>query len=236
MTKRIGLALLLLAIGCGDDTSASGGAGAGGANAGGSGNEGGAGAAVDGGGGSDGGAPPEDKAALCDDTFGEELTDAFGRIDGTVLAVVRPADTQCPTVNDDHVVLEITMHGATYRAVVNIVSDSGDPDVRFLAMEHDMPGPPFEEGWHTGGFVDYVTDFGVHAGAPFEAVPMMELADRIADEITIGQKISVFSESDGGSSSHKIHRNDGSTDGAIILDPETSSPRVLLFHFDEQQF
>ncbi len=236
MRGWLGLALLLAAIGCGDDATApgGGGAGAGGESAGGASSEGGA--ASGGGGSAQGGAPPEDKAALCDDTFGDELTNAFGRIDGTVLAVVRPEDTQCPTVNDDHVVLEITMHGATYRAVVNILSTSADPDVRFLAFDHAMPGPPFEEGWHTGGFVDYVSDFGVHSGAPFEPVPMAALADRIADEITIGQKISVFSESDGGSSSHKIHRNGGTTDGAIILDPDGPSPRALLFHFDDQQF
>src|SRR5262245_41579858 len=37
-----------------------------------------------------------DKAAQCADQFGAALTDSYGRVDGTVLALVDPSDTQCP--------------------------------------------------------------------------------------------------------------------------------------------
>lgn len=235
------MAALAIANGCGDDTSDS--SDGGGGNGAGGGSEGGAGAggmAPEGGGGDgDGGAggqPAEDKAALCDSEFGEELTAAYGRLDGTVLAVVRPVDTQCPLFNDDHVVLEVTMNGATYRAVINILSTFGDPDVRLLVTEHELPGEPWSEGWHTGVNLDYVVDLGAHNGPPFEPVEMMALADRIADEITIGQKVSIFSESSGGSSSHKIHRNGGNRDGALVLDADGPAPKMLLFHFANQQF
>lgn len=191
------------------------------------------GAAATGGG---GGAAAIDKAALCDDMFGDALTSSFGRLDGTVLAVVRPADTQCPLVNDDHVVLEVTMNGATYRVVINIQSSFGDPDVRYLELDHALPGQSWSEGWHTGVSLDYVADFGVHTGPPFEAVPLAELADRVADAITIGEHVSVFSESSGGASSHKVHRNQGTTDGAIVLRPDGPSPKALLFHFENQTF
>ena len=221
---------MISSVGCGDsgDTTTTSSATTGGGGSGGAG-----GATTDGGGGTGG---MVDKASGCVGTFGTALTDAFGRIDGTVLAVVKPSDTQCPMVNDDHVVLEITMEGAVYRAVINVQSTIGDPDVRFLALDHALPGLGWQEGWHTGLTLDYIGDFGVHAGPPFEAIPLAELSDRIADEITIGEQVSVFCQSSGGPSSHEIHRNDGVVDGAIVLHPSDPSPKALLFHFGDQTF
>jgi hypothetical protein len=176
-----------------------------------------------------------DKAANCTGTFGSALTSSFGRIDGTVLAVVKPSDTQCPMPNNDHVILEVTMGGAVYRMVVNVQSSFGNPDVFFLKAPHTMPAPAWSDGWHTGLKLDFVKDFGVHAG-DFKPIALAPLSDTIADAITIGQKISVYAESSGGASAHKIHRNDGLTDGAIVLDPDAKSPTVMLFHFGEQMF
>lgn len=226
----------LLLVACGDDSAPQGGSGSGGEAAGGAGGELATGGTSASGGGDAGGGPAIDKAAACDDMFGDALTASFGRLDGTVLAVVRPVDTQCPLVNDDHVVLEVTMNGATYRVVINIQSSFGDPDVRYLELDHALPGQSWSEGWHTGVSLDYVADFGVHAGPPFEAVPLAELADRVTDAITIGEHVSVFSESSGGASSHKVHRNQGSTDGAIVLHPDGPAPKALLFHFENQTF
>ena len=226
------MGFLILVAACGDTGTStdgttgatSGSGGAGGAGTGG---------AADGSGGSGGAI---DKAAGCVDTFGTALTDAFGRIDGTVVAVVKTTDTQCPLFNDDHVVLEVAMQGAVYRAVINVQSTVGDPDVRFLALDHAMPEPAWQEGWHTGLTLDYVADFGVHAGPPFEPLSLSALEDRIADEITIGEPVSVYCQSSGGPSSHQIHRNDGVVDGAILLDPSGPSPKALLFHFQDQSF
>ena len=183
--------------------------------------------------GSGGGAPS--KSAACASTFGTELTSAFGRLDGVVTAVVKPIDQQCPGVNGDHVVIEAKMNGATYRLVINIKSDIGDPDVLYLALDHALPPPAWSEGWHTGFKSDYVATFGVHVG-DFKAHPLAELADIVADAIPLGQKISVYAESSGGASAHKVHRNTGVTDGAIVLDPEGALPNVLLFHFANQSF
>jgi hypothetical protein len=224
--------VLLSLAACGDSgtsadtttSSSTGGGGTGGAGTGG---------AVSGSGGAGGSV---DKAAGCVGTFGTALTNDFGRIDGTVLAVVKPTDTQCPMFNDDHVVLEVTMQGSVYRAVINVQSTFGDPNVRFLALDHALPGLGWQEGWHTGLTLDYVADFGVHAGPPFEPLSLTDLSDRIADEITIGEQVSVFCQSSGGPSSHEIHRNDGIVDGAIVLDPNGAAPKALLFHFGDQQF
>lgn len=185
--------------------------------------------------GGEGGAPPIDKAKDCASTFGDALTDSFGRVDGTVLAVVKPTDTECPLPNDDHVILQVTMNGAVYRMVINVLSNGADPDVRFQELDHPMVGGPWSEGWHTDAALDYTGDLGLHSGVGFEPVPMAQLSDRIADEITLGAKVSVFCTSSGGASSHLIHRNGQQHDGAIVLDPDTN-PRWLVFHFSNQGF
>ncbi len=66
-----------------------------------------------------------DKAKNCTGTFGTALTNAFGRLDGKVLAVVQPKDQQCPRPNNDHVVLEVTSQGAAYRIVINVQNANG---------------------------------------------------------------------------------------------------------------
>lgn len=187
-------------------------------------------------GGADGGTTV-DKAAACASMFGDALTNAFGRADGTVLAVVQPEDTQCPLPNNDHVILQITMNGAAYRMVINIESSFGDPNVRYLEMEHALPAPAWAEGWHTGLTLDYVNDLGLHTtSSGFTPHPLAELSGIVTDAITIGQKVSVYTTSSGGSSAHKIHRNEGKTDGAIVLDPDSAHPKMLLFHFANQTF
>jgi hypothetical protein len=54
-----------------------------------------------------------DKAATCASSFGNALTAAFGRLDGTVRAVVPPAHPTCPRPNSDHLILEVDSGGAT---------------------------------------------------------------------------------------------------------------------------
>lgn len=233
--------LLLPACGGGEDTTASGGSTTtstpqtGGGGAGGSG---GAGGGTGGTGGTSTTTEPVDKAADCvdsEDDLGTSLTSAFGRLDGTVLAVVKPTDTECYLPNDDHVVLQVLWNGEAYRMVINVQSSFGDPDVYYLVHE-GTPAMTWEEGWHPGVTFDYAADLGIHTGV-FKKHPMLELSDLIADEITLGQQVSVFATSDGyPSSAHKIHRNGGGEDGAIVLDPTSATPRVLLFHFANQSF
>lgn len=182
-----------------------------------------------------GGAAPVDKAKDCAATFGSALTNAFGRVDGTVLAVVKPTDTQCPMPNNDHVILEVTMQGAVYRMVINVLSTGVDPDVRFLELDHAMVGTAWSEGWHTDAALDYAGDLGLHSGFDFAPVPFGKLVDRVTDDITLGEKVSVFCTSSGGASSHLIHRNGQKHDGAIVLHPDTN-PRWLVFHFADQSF
>jgi hypothetical protein len=185
----------------------------------------------------------ESKAAHCAAQFGSELTNAFGRLDGTVLAVVRPVDTQCPMPNSDHIVVQILMHGAAYRIVVNVVSDGRngtDTRLRYAEVEHALVDEAWSEGWHPGSTLDYPTSLGVHNDRFTPTLPD-DLIARVTDRITVGARISAFATSSGGSradSAHLVHRNDSNgahdVDGALVLAPSSSAPLFLLFHFDGQ--
>lgn len=175
-----------------------------------------------------------DKAAACVDTFGDALTNSFGRLDGTLIAIVAPDDTQCTMYNSDHMVLEIAMNGAVYRAVVNVISDrDGDQRVRLFEKSLAM-ATPFAEGWHPDVTFDY-DDLGVH-NAEFEPLEMTPLVERLSAPLTIGAPIAVYTTSSGGGSSHLVHRNKRNADGAIVVDPTSATPRHLLLAFFTQSF
>jgi hypothetical protein len=173
---------------------------------------------------------------VCADTFGNSLTAGFGRIDGVVYAVQKPSDKQCTMPNDDHVIVQVLMNGAVYRLVTNVQSTSGDPKVRFTTLAHALPAPVWTEGWHEGVTLDYPTDLGAH-NADFTPYVMNDLVGKIAAEVHVGAKVSIYGESGDGrpESAHNIHRTSNGHDGAIVVDP-TGSPEFLLFHFDEQVF
>lgn len=177
-----------------------------------------------------------DKAAMCASTFGTALTASFGRIDGTVVAVVPPTNMTCAMPNGTHVVVQVKMGGDVYRMVVNVQSDRGtDLDVRTQTIDHALIGVPWSEGWHTGSGVDYATALGVHSTSGFVPVKMDALVTKITDAIEVGAPISVYATSSGGASAHLVHRNGGGSDGAIVLDPK-GSPKWMLFHFADQTF
>ena len=178
-----------------------------------------------------------DKSAGCASTFGAELTNAFGRVDGTVLAILAPGNQTCAMPNSTHVVLEVMMNGAAYRMVVNVLSTSNQPDVFLGATDAALAGPAWSEGWHPGVQLDYVITLGVTKAMFTQSVQAVAVA-RVTDAITIGAHISVYATSSGGTqaaSTHLIHRNLTNQDGAIVLNPETA-PHYLLTAFPEQSF
>ena len=178
-----------------------------------------------------------DKAAACADTFGSALTNAFGRLDGTVLAIVPPGNQTCAMPNSTHVVLQVTMGGSAYRMVVNVLSTSSDPHVWLGELDAPLAGPAWSEGWHTGVQLDYVSTLGVTKGSFVEADEAAAVA-RLEDAVTLGAHVSVYATSSGGAqaaSAHLIHRNSPNADGAIVLDPDTA-PHYLLTAFPEQTF
>jgi hypothetical protein len=188
--------------------------------------------------GSDAGFPDAgNKADGCASTFGAVFTNAFGRADGVVTAVVPPA-WMCPLPNGDHVVIQVSIDGGIQRLVVNVKSDFGSPDIRMRSMRAPLPAPAYEEGWHPGLTLDY-TSYGIHSDAGWDIVNLETAASRIYDAVTVGAPLSVYATSSGGTyaaSAHLIHRNTAMHDGAIVLDPTSAQPTWLLFSFQNQSF
>lgn len=181
---------------------------------------------------------PYPKALPCAATFGSSLTNAFGRLDGTVRAVVPPDFPGCPQPNGTHLVLQVDMGGQAYRMVTNVLSTMGDPRVFFRTLDAPLAGPAWADGWHPGYTLDYVTDLHVTSDS-FTPTEMAPLVEQITAPIELGAKISVFATSTGGSNSgnaHLVHRNFTNADGAIVIGPDNATPTYLLFRFDEQIF
>jgi hypothetical protein len=184
------------------------------------------------------------KAALCAAKFGAELTAAFGRLDGTILAVVGPSDTQCTLPNSDHLVVQVLMHGAVYRVVVNVLSDGRngtDTKLRYLEVHRPLAGDPWTEGWHPGAALDYPGTLQVHMDAGFTPLAMNDLVAAVTDKLRIGTHVSAYSTSSGGAtaaSSHLVHRNNPppNSDGALVIGPDSADPVYLLFFFDGVSF
>jgi hypothetical protein len=172
-----------------------------------------------------------DKAARCTGTFGSSLTAPYGRLDGTVLAVVPPAHPTCPRPNSDHLVLEVTSGGSAYRMVVNVQSSGVDPRVGYA--EKSAPLSAWADGWHPAA-LDYVSNLGLHQG-DFVPKTLAELTSLVSERLALDGRVSVFASTSGGDSAHLIHRSLTDQDGAIVVDP-TGSPLYLLFAFADQVF
>jgi len=179
-------------------------------------------------------ANPNDKSANCASTFGTALTNAFGRLDGTILAVVAPGNNTCAMPNATHVVLQVTTNGAAYRMVINVLSTSSDPHVWLGETDAPLASAPWAEGWHAGEQLDYVTTLGVTKTSFVEA-NQLEAVRRLDEAFVIGAHVSVYATSSGGASAHLVHRNLTNQDGAVVVDPETA-PHYLLSAFPQQQF
>jgi hypothetical protein len=176
-------------------------------------------------------------AAACASEFGSALTDSFGRLDGTLLAIVPPGDNDCAQPNSTHVTVQVTMGGAVYRMVVNVLSDSDQPGVYLDELDAPLAGPAWSDGWHTDAPLDYVTTLAV-TKSEFALADEGSAVARIEQALVLGQHISVFATSSGGSdaaSAHLVHRNATNMDGAIVLAPD-SAPHYLLTAFEEQTF
>lgn len=164
---------------------------------------------------------------------GDELVTGFGRIDGTLVGIARPQDRSCAQSNATHVAIEIEMHGQNYVMQVNVQSDSGSPDVFFAEKKMAMPGDAWSEGWHGTDTLSYQDDLGAHS-EDFTSYDNATLTQKIVDRLTIGKKISVYATAYGPNGGHDVHKEYGyTTDGAIVIDPESAAAEVLMFRFDD---
>ena len=167
-------------------------------------------------------------------SFGDQLTEGFGRIDGVISAIQMPNDQTCSMPNRDHLILQVLMNGAVYRMVVNT-------DVKVLEVEHALPAPAFAEGWHTGVGLDYAKDLGAASATFTDPGDMTATVQKtLGAGLAVGDHVSVYATSGAGrpESAHLVHRNDSpaNTDGAIVVSPDGASPKFVLFAFDDQTF
>lgn len=56
--------------------------------------------------------------------------------------------------------------------------------------------------------------------------------------LKVGDVVSVYATSGDGrpESAHLVHRNENETDRAIVVRPDSASPKFVLFAFDDQIF
>lgn len=177
----------------------------------------------------------QDKAAACASTFGTAIQPGFGRLDGTIRAIVPPGHPTCAMPNGDHAVVQVDANGATYRMVLNVQSDDMIPDrnVRIASVSAPLPGPPFAEGW-TATPLDYALTLDQHSPS-FVPHDQADLVALVTAQLELGAKVSVYGSTSGGASAHDLHRHLMNQDGALVLHP-TGSPQLLLFAFSNQTF
>lgn len=184
-------------------------------------------------------APP--KAVPCATAFGSGVAAGFGRIDGTVLAIVPPGDDDCTEPNSTHLVVQVAIADGAYRMVVDVLSNQGSPDVLFDELDAPLAGPAWSEGWHQPVAVDYPSTLGIHSTA-FTAMHQADLVNQLTGELALGAHVSIYATATTSEphSPHLVHRNasPASTDGAIVVgaDATDGAPHWMLMRFDEDTF
>jgi len=178
---------------------------------------------------------PLDKSGGCVDSFGNTLTDGFGRLDGTIVAVLAPGNMTCAKPNATHIVIEIRANGVVNRIVATTISTVGNPVMALAERDAALVGPTWQEGWHTGIDFDFVTTMGLHR-LDFTPTEQDAVVYAVTDALQIGAHVSVFGTSENApDSAHLIHRNLPDQDGAIVISPETA-PHYMMLRFDNQLF
>lgn len=165
--------------------------------------------------------------------LGDALTTSFGRLDGILVAIVPPADGGGCQADLDHLHLQIRMNGDIYDVAVN-VGENGIDDVHSTTRELVMPGPAWQEGWHTVVSANYVT-----LGLKSTDLPLKtsaQLVTEMMSDLDDANHISVFATGYGPDGAHLVHRNGQSRDGLIVTQPLSRPAHVRMFAFDSQTF
>lgn len=171
----------------------------------------------------------------CTDNFGDGLTSTHGRLDGILVAVVPPGESQC-NGDDDHLHLQVRADDQIYDVAVNVRSAvAGDPDVQFLTTPGQVISQPWTEGWHPDFKLDYAISLDVQAD-DFTPYTLNVLTQKVEAALSDANHVSIYGTGYGADGMHKIHRDGYGRDGAIVLDPLSGDSRYLLFRFASQTF
>jgi len=163
---------------------------------------------------------------------GTAINTYHGRLDGYLAYVVPQGGPSSCNGDDSHVHLQVRMNGNIYDVAVDIGKTPGDA----LLYEADMPLPmgPWSEGWHDVG-LSY-PQLGVHSTMFTSEVPAT-LGQKIQSELAGVNHIAVFGDgytTDNGC--HDVHYENGTEDGALVIDPLSSPAHILFFRFSTDTF
>jgi hypothetical protein len=122
--------------------------------------------------------------------------------------------------------------GIIYDVAVDIGAFTGDANL----YEADMPLPQgaWSEGWHDVG-LSY-PQLGLHS-TQFTSEDPTTLGQKIQSELAGVNHVSVFGDSystDNGC--HDVHYENGTTDGALVINPLSPTAHILFFRFSTQTF
>jgi hypothetical protein len=156
-----------------------------------------------------------------------------GRLDGYLVAIVPPTSHGC-NADSDHVHLQVLMQNQVYDVAVNVHDNTGG-NVSVLALDRPIPLGAWQEGWHAGAQLGYTT-LDVQSGQ-FTSQSPTALTSMLEQELAQANHLAVFATGYGPDGIHDVHYRDGLTsDGAVVINPQASTSRLLLFHFANQSF
>jgi hypothetical protein len=171
----------------------------------------------------------------CTSNFGNQMSGTHGRLDGFLVSIVPPSNGSGCNRDNTHVHLQVEMNSEVYDVAVDIGTSTSD-EIYFLEKSMSTPGGTWAQGWHPGENLAYPS-LGV-TSTQFNGATPSAAATNVENLLANVNEISVFgtgySEKSG---MHDIHYENGkSTDGAIVLNPTSSTSQLLLFRFDNDKF
>jgi hypothetical protein len=163
---------------------------------------------------------------------GTAINTKHGRLDGYLSFVVPKDGPSSCNGDDSHVHLQIRMNGTIYDVAVDIGAFTGDANLYEADMA--LPEGAWSEGWHDVG-LSY-PQLGLHS-TQFTAEDPTTLAQKIQTELAGVNHVSVFGDAYAqGNGCHDVHYENGTADGALVINPLSPTAHILFFRFSTQTF
>jgi hypothetical protein len=163
---------------------------------------------------------------------GTAVNSTHGRLDGYLSFVVPQGGEKACNGDDSHVHLQVRVNGIIYDVAVDIGTFTGDSNLYEANMP--IPGGPWSEGWHDLG-LSY-PQLGLHS-TQFTPEDPATLGQKIQSELAGVNHVSIFG--DGymqGNGCHDVHYENGTQDGALIIEPLSPQAHIMFFRFSTQTF
>jgi hypothetical protein len=165
---------------------------------------------------------------------GTAIDTMHGRLDGYLAFVVPIGGSHACNGDDSHLHLQIRAGTDIYDVAVDTGKFTGDVSL----YEADMPIPDgaWAEGWHGADDLTY-TSLGIHS-TEFAPEDPTTLGAKLQAELAGVNHIAVFGTGYAqGNGCHDVHYESGNGhDGAIVLEPLSTSPHMLFFRFSTDTF